>query len=510
MLDLSEMKPEVVAFFRASVEVMPYHALVEATKKIPELMQGLNQKQPNEEQLRRRVQARLNGKKVPPEITELLRKSTHSEALICVLNEKAIFLGLSSLYDHFGRLPIVAAMSLDERESIRTKALSESSSLEVVSSKQEMPFETRFQPLLTVLRQAIDKTPLPVRQAPSKPSQEALTPDQVEKLVTSHKLYKQALTEKNDFKQKFEASKVTSEKLSAELDTVKKDLALQKDKVKALEDHQSKNIAVGIADALARQIFPWLNPTEQLATETNISADPIQLAKDLLDQQAKADLRFGTRAAKHAELETAKELFTKLKVAQVESLRPLPQLRDAMVAVQNRIIDLEKLLDVTSISCKSIPLQALQKNLAGLETLDELRAHKASFEIMARNEAWDPGSIKEAFWLFDREATRIYDKTSINRVKDSDGAITPLRYFQHCLLNASPLRVLVDGHNFLFTLRPLLASNNFTDGVPNKTGRTFLVGLFEQICHSHPLIDVDVWFDGPEEDSWTVSMSHPG
>ena len=78
MLDLSEIKPDVVAFLRASLEMMPYSALVEGAKRAPELMQGLNQKQPNEEQLRKRVQARLNGKKVPPEVTELLRKATHS------------------------------------------------------------------------------------------------------------------------------------------------------------------------------------------------------------------------------------------------------------------------------------------------------------------------------------------------------------------------------------------------------------------------------------------------
>jgi len=508
MLDLSEIKPDVVAFLRASLEMMPYSALVEGAKRAPELMQGLNQKQPNEEQLRKRVQARLNGKKVPPEVTELLRKATHSEALISVLSERAILQGLHSHYDHFGKLSIVAAMAVDERESIRAKAKSEADTLEESPSKPAVPFETRFQPLLTVLRRAIDKTPEPVvKLEPSKPSAPALTPSQIENLVTSHKLYQQSLREKNDFKQKHEAEKLTSKKLSAELDKTKAELTLVTAQVKELEEHQRNKIAAGIADALSRQISPWLNRTEQLAKETPTNSDPMKFAKDLLEQQAKVDQRFGTRTIKQAELGAARDMFTKLKAAEVESLRPLPQLREAILGVQDRIIHLEKLLDVTSMSCKSIQLQTLQKSLAGLETLDQLKSHKANFEDLARTEIWGQESIKEAFWLFDKEATRIYDKTPIKGVIDSEARITSLQRFQNCLLTAQPLRVLVDGHNFLFTLRPLLPSHNFSAGVPNKSGRTFLISLLDRLSQAHPLLDIDIWFDGPDEESWTVSKS---
>lgn len=57
MNDFSDINPDLLAFFKACIEVMPYPALIQGAKKSPELIQGLNQKQPNAEQLRLRVDA---------------------------------------------------------------------------------------------------------------------------------------------------------------------------------------------------------------------------------------------------------------------------------------------------------------------------------------------------------------------------------------------------------------------------------------------------------------------
>jgi hypothetical protein len=31
------------------------------------------------------------------------------------------------------------------------------------------------------------------------------------------------------------------------------------------------------------------------------------------------------------------------------------------------------------------------------------------------------------------------------------------------------------------------------------------VGLLEHLCEVHPLVEIDVWFDGPIEENWTVT-----
>jgi hypothetical protein len=177
MNDFSDIHPDLLAFFKASIEEMPYQALIQGAKKNPELIQGLNQKQPNAEQLRLRVQARISAKKIAPEIIELLRTATLSDSLISVLSEKAITQGFSSLCQRFGHITVVAAMVLDERESVRAKAQVEEANLNKTTAKSKLddPFISRFKPLLTVLRSAIEETPAPVSlQTRTQPEQTSL------------------------------------------------------------------------------------------------------------------------------------------------------------------------------------------------------------------------------------------------------------------------------------------------------------------------------------------------
>jgi hypothetical protein len=273
-----------------------------------------------------------------------------------------------------------------------------------------------------------------------------------------------------------------------------------------MEEAQDKRIAAGVSDALGRRIFPWLDQTELLTVQESSTDEPIKFAQNLIEQQGKVDQRFGTRTVKLGELRTAKDLLAQLKEAQLESLRPLPQLRDAMLLVQEQIIELEKVLNLTSHLQNADKLQDLQNQLSRIECLDELAHKKAAFENVAFREAWDQDSIKQALWQFNKEATRIYDRTTLLMGKDPAERMTALQHFQNCLLRAQPLRMLVDGHNFLFKVRPYVSPENYTAaGVPNEKARSLLVGLFEHLCKAHPLVEIDVWFDGPIEENWTVT-----
>ena len=350
MNDFSDIHPDLLAFFKASIEEMPYQALIQGAKKNPELIQGLNQKQPNAEQLRLRVQARISAKKIAPEIIELLRTATLSDSLISVLSEKAITQGFSSLCERFGHITVVAAMVLDERESVRAKAQVEEANLNKTTAKSKLddPFISRFKPLLTVLRSAIEETPAPVfLQTRTQPEQASLSPAQIDNLIKSNSVFKQAIRERNEFKQSLEIATSDVQSLSTELDKTKHELKTVKSNLTKMEEAQDKRIAAGVADALGRRIFPWLDQTELLTVQESSTEDPIKFAQNLIAQQVKVDQRFGTRTVKLGELRAAKDLLAQLKEAQLESLRPLPQLRDAMLVVQEHIIDLEKVLNLT-------------------------------------------------------------------------------------------------------------------------------------------------------------------
>jgi len=509
MNDFSDIHPDLLAFFKASIEEMPYQALIQGAKKNPELIQGLNQKQPNAEQLRLRVQARISAKKIAPEIIELLKTATLSDSLISVLSEKAITQGFSSLCQRFGHITVVAAMVLDERESVRAKAQVEEANLNKTTAKSKLddPFISRFKPLLTVLRSAIEETPAPVSlQTRTQPEQTSLSPAQIDNLIKSNSVYKQAIRERNELKQNLDTETTNCQSLTNELNKTKQELQTFKSLLSNMEMTQDKRVAAGIADALGRRIFPWLNQTERLNVKELSTDDPIKFAQNLIAQQVKLDQRFGTRTVKLVELRDAKDLLAQLKEAQAESLRPLPQLHDAMLVVQEHIIELEKLLNSTSHIQQAAKVQDLQNELSRIECLDELTRKKASFENTALKDAWDQDSIKQALWLFTKEATRIYDKTPLLTEKEPGERITALKQFQNCLLRAQPLRMLVDGHNFLFKVRPFVSTEHYTAaGVPNEKARSLLVGLLEHLCEVHPLVEIDVWFDGPIEENWTVT-----
>ena len=509
MNDFGDIHPDLLAYFKASIQEMPYQALIQGAKKYPELIQGLNQKQPNAEQLRIRVHARVSAKKIAPEIIELLRTATLSDSLISVLSDKVIGHALPSLFERFGRIPVVAAMVLDEREFVRARAQVEAADLNesTVKLKPDEAFTSRFKPLLTVLRSAIDGVPAPsVQQSQPQAEKAALSPAQIDNLIKSNSVYKQAIRERNELKQSLETEINNCKSLTNELNKTRQEFQTVKSLLSNLEIALDKRVAAGIADALSRRIFPWLDQTELLKVEEPSKDDPIKFAQNLIAQQVKVDQRFGTRTFKLVELREAKDLLAQLKEAQAESLRPLPQLRDAMLGVQERIIELEKVLNSTSHLQQSVKVQDLHNELSRIECLDELTRKKASFENTALKDTWDQDSIKQALWLFTKEATRIYDKTPLLTEKEPDQRITALKQFQNCLLRAQPLRMLVDGHNFLFKVRPFVSTEHYTAaGVPNEKARSLLVGLLEHLCEVHPLVEIDVWFDGPIEENWTVT-----
>ena len=510
-IDLHAIDPELLNYYKDSVSMMSESELVIRARGLKELIQGLKQDKPNIDLLKQRILAKMQLKNLPPPILELLRSATLSTSLIQVLSEKAIKEGLLALYERFGIKPILASMLLDEREEIRNLANTELSkpSRNIANIKKEDSFQFKFEPLLNILRPVLLDQPQqpPNQQNPKVTSAaQSLSKEQLENQIKSNALFKKILRERNTFE--------VSEKTVKEVrDKLKKENEEQSLRIKDLNSQVLSNdatlkqrIADGIADALNHRIAPWLEATEKVEFIINHQNDPIARAAQLIAQQESLDKRFGTRSSISREIKEARELQGKLKNAQVQSLRPLAGLGEAVISLENRIESLEKLLAGTSLEPTNPFLKILLKELQAIKTLDELNVKKKSIEKTMAIESWGVELCKNAYSLVEREALRIYlSDQDISAFDKNDIPVeTPQQYMEYCLRNAKPLRLMIDGHNMLPKIKPLIGGQYFTEGKgPSIAGRKLLIDRVRALTNRHPLIEADVWFDGPIEEDWT-------
>jgi len=63
---------------------------------------------------------------------------------------------------------------------------------------------------------------------------------------------------------------------------------------------------------------------------------------------------------------------------------------------------------------------------------------------------------------------------------------------------------MIDGHNLLPMLKPLIGSDYFKVGQgPNAKGRALLIERVKNLTEMHPLLQADIWFDGPDDQHWS-------
>jgi hypothetical protein len=510
-IDLHAIDPELLNYFKDSVSTMSESELVIRTRGLKELIQGLKQDKPNIDLLKQRVLAKMQLKNLPPPILELLRSATLSTSLIQVLSEKAIKEGLLALYERFGIKPILASMLLDEREEIRKLANAELSKpcRNLSNIKKEDSFQFKFEPFLNTLRPFfLDQPHQPPSQKNPKETSTAqsLSKEQLEKQIKSNTLFKQILRERNGFE-------VSEKSVKEERDKLKKENEEQSLRIKDLNSQilssaasLKQRIADGVADALNHRIAPWLEASEKVESIIKNQNDHIARAAQLIAQQESMDKRFGTRSSIKKEIDAARELQVKLKNAQIESLRPLPGLGEAIRSLANHIESLDKLLAGSSLEPTNPILNGLLKELQALKSLDDLNLRKKNIEKTMASDSWGIELCKNVYALVEREALRIYlSHQDLSAVDKNDAPVeTPQQYIEYCLRNAKPLRIMIDGHNMLPKIKPLIGSQYFTESKgPSIAGRKLLIDRVRALTDKHPLIEADIWFDGPIQEDWT-------
>ncbi|PUE55691.1 NYN domain-containing protein [Limnohabitans parvus] len=509
IVDDHTLDDEMLTFYKNAVDAMPDALLITSARKMPELLNGLKQDKPNVEQLRQRVTAKLQLKSPPPPVLDILRSATLSEPLIDVLSEKTIKIGLASLLDHFGCLSILAAMLLDARESVRELALAEmakpSKARVATKTKEEELFKNRFKPLLETLRPILEGVPyeVPAPRTVALAPASIVTKEQQERDIFSSTLYRQLQKERNLLTTERDKLQSQVNKLSADLSGQTRLASERNVDLVAMQSQLNQRVAQGIADGLKNRLAPWLESCESLANWSSNSSSRLTSAQQLLARQAQQDKRYGTRAHVTEELAQARSLLAALQTAQQESLRPLPQLTDEIRALATHIAATEARLNQTSLQPQAPQLRALALTLNTLHDIDALQNHKKALERTMLAEAWGLPLCQQAFALIDRQVMAIYAEHHPDP-KDIAPPVTPTQHLADCLLHARPCRLLIDGHNLLPKLKPLIGASYFKAGQgPTAQARALLIERVKTLTALHPLLVVDIWFDSPDDQHWS-------
>jgi hypothetical protein len=511
-LDDYTLDEDMQAFCKATIDAMPDALLITGARKMPDLFKGLKQDKPNVETLRQRVQAKLQLKSTPPPILDILRTATLSESLIDVLSDKALQQGLPALVEHFGRLPILTAMLLDSRDTVRKMAHEELAKPIKDPAKaklqEEDTFKHLFKPLLDTLRPVLQDAPY---QAPTprsavttaKIATPTLSKEQQERDILASTPYRQLQKERNALAAERDKLQSLNTKLATDLAGQTSRANTLSSELEALQSQWRNSIAQGIADGLQHRLAPWLAPSESLAQSLPASYNALERAQQMLTRQAQQDKRYGTRAQVAEELSQARSLLAALQTAQQEALRPLPQLADEIRALATHIATTEARLSQTSLQPQAPQLRALAQTLLTLHDIVALQNHKKALERTMLAEAWGLPLCQQAYALIDRQAMAIYAEHHPDP-KDIPPPVTPTQHLADCLLHARPCRLLIDGHNLLPKLKPLIGVSYFKAGQgPTAQARALLIERVKTLTDLHPLLQADIWFDGPDDQHWS-------
>jgi hypothetical protein len=511
-LDDYPLDDDMLAFCKAAIEDMPDALLVSGARKMPELFKGLRQDKPNTDLLRQMVQAKLQLKTPPPPILDILRTATLSESLIDVLSDKALQQGLPALVNHFGRVPILMAMLLDGRDTVRKMAQEELAKPIKDPAKAKLQeqdtFKLRFKPLLDTLRPVLQDEPY---QAPTprpagttaKIAAPTLSKEQQERDILASTPYRQLQKERNALVTERDKLHTLNTKLATDLAGQTSRANTLGSELEALQSQWRTSIAQGIADGLQHRLAPWLAPSESLAHSLPASQNALERAQQMLTRQAQQDKRYGTRAQVAEELAQARSLLAALQTAQQEALRPLPQLADETRALATHIDTTEARLNQTSLQPQAHQLRALAQTLNTLHDIDALQNHKKALERTMLAEAWGLPLCQQAYALIDRQAMAIYAEHNPDP-KDIPPPVTPTQHLANCLLHARPCRLLIDGHNLLPKLKPLIGASYFKAGQgPTAQARALLIERVKTLTALHPLLEADIWFDSPDDQHWS-------
>lgn len=522
-LDEHKLPPAVVLAWQQALERLPDAQVISLADE-QQLSHGFRPRKIPPTTARTRLRQALDSYAELPEPVRLaLRQTSPSTALVSPLCEALVLEQADTLVNALGRAETIAALLLDGRPALRTRALALlDDATEPDTTARERANEVLGQ-TLSGLFQALQPLMPAELATETPPPQNTVLPARAPRSKTDI----QRVLELRDKRR--EANRLTRDlaatsqarehlqrqcaQLNAALTSATQRAEQAEREHQQLHAHFEAQVLERVQALLDAQLHPWLAPAQALASA---AADPhgatlLAQAEALLEQQAAIDRRYGLRRTLQAERDACHAMLQRLAEARTESLQPLPQLGPLQQELQRKLHTLEQQLGLSTApaSPRNANLERLRDTIAQAHTLEQLSDIRQALTQAEPLGLLDPDERTQAFgWLADA-ASRCYAREGICRVatQDRDGLRhLPLHAMQATLGLGHPATLVVDGHNVLFTL-PTLFRAYFEGGVPGSQARQALEQRLARLAQRHPRLQIQLWFDGEVASDRTISAN---
>jgi hypothetical protein len=420
--------------------------------------------------------------------------------LLCVLSEAALAETAAGLSDLFGRAETASAMLLDSREPVRKLGFSLLEKWDTLQPTETEKLEAKkktahdLKPFLSHLKDlALDgevaqAPPALQATAPAHPARSPQVRNAILRLRAERTISRRlsrdlnaATAARDRLQQESDAFRFTLESSQAQVQTLKAELT-------ALRQNLDRQIADGVQAQLDARLRPWLADAEALRQDAAslLGQGILDRTDQVLERQAREDARFGLLTQLKAELDRTVVALTRVRLAVVESVKPLDELSPLAESLQAHRKGLEERLRVVppETAEQSSPLARLRHTLAAAKSLDSISEVRAALHASEALSLLSSEETLHAYRLVHEAASRVYDRylnapASTQRSASLSGV--PMYALQSELARGRACTLVVDGHNVLHKL-PTLFRSDYEAGLPGPKARKALESRLLGLC----------------------------
>ena len=199
-----ELPPEILEYFKQSIDEISDKELIEMSKSIPDVIRGFRPNHADPKVIRKRIVPMLANSEVSAPILKLLQASTIQRKFIAVLSEEAFLVGLLAFSNYFGKTKFIGSAILDDREIVREIAWSfyKDSKTAVIDKAAAIKLIiSEFKPFINLVNEISERQPTTeVKKIPTNQLEKfkPLTSEEINALVEKSPQFRKIRSDKNE------------------------------------------------------------------------------------------------------------------------------------------------------------------------------------------------------------------------------------------------------------------------------------------------------------------------
>lgn len=444
-------------------------------------------------------------------LAELLSSEDLAFSVFPILSDWAIELFLPVLLDHFGEERLLANMALDSRDVVRELAITYASkeSLRIVSDDELSELYRTVRSGIMLLVQ--DFRPILLRES-GEPAQAREEEPRTELRIDWEKKFKQEHQALEQMKKDFEKERQKSEHLESKVSKLEMSnselskrladtgalLTKREHDLKTTTEEMERMITEEVRERLTAEEFRWLSGAIDVERRIQVIEENgglLQRTRGLLDRQQELDRHYGNRSKLMQTLESYQSTLDHVLDAQINSIRPLPDLIPLGAELQSRIRDLKRFLNMEEQHGLSVVHLKAKINQAESErVLDDLEAFINRLDGFSLLSA---GEIEDLYETCQTKRGQILATADMeSQLQKISESTNPAWVLRRSLQYNQPFWLLVDGHNLLYKLSDVF-SPYYDAGRPQRAARDRLVELIGKGFRESTKCMATIYFDGP-------------